>query len=89
MTDDPGVKAALKARCVAELHQTFKAHKGQLIEVKKLMPNVIKSIVMCYKGFCGIHCQINSLCDILGITLLKCTIECFTLLGGGKKPYKF
>jgi hypothetical protein len=33
---------------------------GQLIEVKKLMPNVIKSIVMCYKGFCGIHCQINS-----------------------------
>ena len=50
----------LKARCVAELHQTFKAHKGQLIEVKKHMPNVIKSIVMCYKGFCGIHCQINS-----------------------------
>jgi hypothetical protein len=41
----------LKARCVAELHQTFKAHKGQLIEVKKHMPNVIKSIVMCYKGF--------------------------------------
>jgi hypothetical protein len=36
----------LKARCVAELHQTFKAHKGQLIEVKKHMPNVIKSIVM-------------------------------------------
>jgi hypothetical protein len=29
---------------VAELHQTFKAHKGQLIEVKKHMPNVIKSI---------------------------------------------
>jgi hypothetical protein len=36
------------------------SHKGQLIEVKKHMPNVIKSIVMCYKGFCGIHCQINS-----------------------------
>ena len=50
----------LKAWCEAELHQTFKAHKGQLIEVKKHMPNVIKSIVMCYKGFCGIHCQINS-----------------------------
>ena len=24
------------------------------------MPNVNKTIVMCYKGFCGIHCQINS-----------------------------
>jgi hypothetical protein len=45
---------------VAELYQAFKAHKGQLFEVKKHMPNVIKTIVKCYKGFCGIHCQINS-----------------------------
>jgi hypothetical protein len=29
----------LKARCVAELYQAFKAHKGQLFEVKKHMPN--------------------------------------------------
>jgi hypothetical protein len=50
----------LKARCVAELHQAFKAHKCQLIEVKKYMPNVIKTIVMCYKGCCGISCDINS-----------------------------
>jgi hypothetical protein len=35
-------------------------HKGQLFEVKKHMPNVIKTIVKCYKGFCGIYCQINS-----------------------------
>jgi hypothetical protein len=33
----------LKARCVAELYQAFKAHKGQLFEVKKHMPNVIKT----------------------------------------------
>ena len=50
----------LKARCVAELYQAFKAHKGQLFEVKKHMPNVIKTIVKCYNGFCGIYCQINS-----------------------------
>jgi hypothetical protein len=31
-----------------------------LFEVKKHMPNVIKTIVKCYKGFCGIYCQINS-----------------------------
>jgi hypothetical protein len=40
----------LKARCVAELYQAFKAHKGQLFEVKKHMTNVIKTIVKCYKG---------------------------------------
>jgi hypothetical protein len=41
----------LKARCVVELYQAFKAHKGQLFEAKKHMPNVIKTIVKCYKGF--------------------------------------
>jgi hypothetical protein len=50
----------LKARCVAELYQAFKAHKGQLFKVKMHMPNVIKTIVMCYKGLYGIYCQINS-----------------------------
>jgi hypothetical protein len=45
---------------VAELCQAFKTHKGQLFEVKKHMPNVIKTIIKCYKGFCGIYCQINS-----------------------------
>ena len=44
---------------MAELHQTFKGHKGQLIEVKRHMQNVMKRIVMC-SGFCGIYCQINS-----------------------------
>ena len=50
----------LKARCVAELNQAFKIHKGELYEVKKHMPDVIKAIVMCYKGHCGISCQIHS-----------------------------
>jgi hypothetical protein len=36
----------LKARCVAELYQAFKAHKGQLLEVKKHMTNVIKTITV-------------------------------------------
>ena len=50
----------LKTQCVAELYQAFKAHKGQLFKVKMHMPNVIKTIVMCYKGLYGIYCQINS-----------------------------
>ena len=50
----------LKARCVAELNQAFKMHKGELHEVKQHMPDVIRAIVMCYKGYCGMQCQIHS-----------------------------
>ena len=56
----------LKARCATELHHDCKAHKCQLTVVKKHMPNVIKTIGMCYKGVGGIYCQINScLCACL------------------------
>ena len=57
----------LKAPCVTELHHDCKAHKCQLTVVNKHMPNVIKTIGMCYKGFCGIYCQINS-CLCAGLT---------------------
>jgi hypothetical protein len=32
--------------------------------------------------------KVSRVWDILGITTLECTIECFTLLGGGKMCYK-
>lgn len=50
----------LKARCTAELTYAFKAHKGELFAVKSHMPAVIKAIVLCYRGSCGMSCQINS-----------------------------
>ncbi|CAC5397278.1 unnamed protein product [Mytilus coruscus] len=50
----------IKARCVAELNQSFKVHQGELYKVKQHMPEVIKTIVMCYKGYCGSFCKVNS-----------------------------
>lgn len=50
----------IKARCVAELNQCFKIHNGELHYIKAHMPEVIKSIIMCYKGYCGFTCRVNS-----------------------------
>ncbi|CAG2191397.1 ORC2 [Mytilus edulis] len=50
----------IKARCVAELNQSFNVHQGELYTVKQHMPEVIKTIVMCYKGYCGSSCKVNS-----------------------------
>ncbi|CAC5384674.1 unnamed protein product [Mytilus coruscus] len=50
----------IKARCVAELNQSFNVHQGELYKDKQYMPEVIKTIVMCYKGYCGSSCKVNS-----------------------------
>lgn len=50
----------IKARCVAELNQSFTVHQGELYKVKQHMPEVIKTIIMCYKGYCGSSCKVNS-----------------------------
>lgn len=50
----------LKARCVAELNAAFKMHKNELFKVKNQMPSVVNAIIKCYKGDCGIACQIDS-----------------------------
>ncbi|CAC5376449.1 unnamed protein product [Mytilus coruscus] len=54
------VKILRDARCTAELTYAFKAHEGKLFAVKNHMPAVIKAIVLCYSGGCGMSCQINS-----------------------------
>ena len=50
----------IKARCMAELNQSFKMHNGELYKIKSHMPEVIKAIIMCYKGYCGYTCRVNS-----------------------------
>lgn len=50
----------IKARCVAELNKSFSVHRGELYLIKAHMPEVIKTIIMCYKGYCGSTCRINS-----------------------------
>jgi hypothetical protein len=43
----------IKARCVAELYQSFQIHNGELYKIKEQMPCIIETILMCYKGYCG------------------------------------
>lgn len=50
----------IKARCIAELNKSFSVHNGNLDIIKAHMPEVIKTIVMCYKGYCGYNCRVNS-----------------------------
>lgn len=50
----------IRHRCVAELNQSFKIHNGELYKIKEHMPEVIKTIIMCYKGYCGEMCKVNS-----------------------------
>jgi hypothetical protein len=50
----------IKARCVAELYQSFQVHNGELYKIKEQMPCIIETILMCYKGYCGYSCKVNS-----------------------------
>ena len=50
----------IKARCVAELNKSFTLHKGELHLIKAHMPAVMETIIMCYKGYCGYSCRVNS-----------------------------
>lgn len=50
----------IKARCVAELNQSFQVHNGELYKIKEQMPCIIETIIMCYKGYCGYSCKVNS-----------------------------
>jgi hypothetical protein len=50
----------IKARCVAELNQSFQVHNGELYKIKEQMPCIIETILMCYKGYCGYSCRVNS-----------------------------
>jgi hypothetical protein len=47
-------------RCVAELNQSFQVHNGELYKIKEQMPCIIETIIMCYKGYCGYSCKVNS-----------------------------
>ena len=50
----------IKARCVAELNQSFQVHNGELYKIKEQMPCIIETILMCYKGYCGYSCKVNT-----------------------------
>jgi hypothetical protein len=50
----------IKARCVADLNQSFQVHNGELYKIKEQMPCIIETILMCYKGYCGYSCKVNS-----------------------------
>jgi hypothetical protein len=43
----------IKARCVAELNQSFQVHNGELYKIKEQMPCIIETIIMCCKGYCS------------------------------------
>ncbi|CAG2191371.1 unnamed protein product [Mytilus edulis] len=48
------------SKVCCKLNQSFNVHQGELYTVKQHMPEVIKTIVMCYKGYCGSSCKVNS-----------------------------
>ena len=50
---------------------------------------VTKPMIAQVYGSMSLTRKVSRVSDILGITTLECTIECFTLLGGGKIPYMF
>jgi hypothetical protein len=76
----------LKARCVAELHQTFKAHKGQLIEVKKhalftplkdlLSPSVVILAILRVSFNSVVHGRLYSVSFPITASSAKFAVQC-------------
>lgn len=51
---------SVKSRCIAELKTAHKHHSGDLKCIKRVMPQVKKSIIQCFKGYCGNQCKMHS-----------------------------
>ncbi|KAH3773761.1 hypothetical protein DPMN_175129 [Dreissena polymorpha] len=47
---------SVKARCIAELKAARKKLQGDIITLKKVMVNVISTIILCFNGYCGTSC---------------------------------
>lgn len=43
-----------------ELNPSFQVHNGALYKIKEQMPSIIETILMCYKGYCGYSCRVNT-----------------------------
>ncbi|KAL4241145.1 lens induction in camera-type eye [Mactra antiquata] len=52
---------SIKQRCTAELTKAHAVYNGNLNAIKKKMPKIIDTIVLCFKGYCGHSCKTNSL----------------------------
>ncbi|KAL4227726.1 lens induction in camera-type eye [Mactra antiquata] len=52
---------SIKQRCTAELTKAQAVYNGNLNTIKKKMPKIIDTIVLCFKGYCGHSCKTNSL----------------------------
>ncbi|WAR17493.1 LOW QUALITY PROTEIN: hypothetical protein MAR_032087, partial [Mya arenaria] len=55
---------SVKSRCLAELKSANKKPNGNITALKKIMPKVTETIVLCFKGYCGKQCrQFNYVCN--------------------------
>lgn len=52
---------SIKARCLAELKMAHKQYKGDVDKINTKMQDVISTIVLCFKGYCGESCRKHSL----------------------------
>jgi hypothetical protein len=52
---------SVKARCIAELKKAHVVYKGDMSQIKKAMPSIIDTIILCFKGYCGAACSRHSL----------------------------
>ncbi|KAH3793376.1 hypothetical protein DPMN_146884 [Dreissena polymorpha] len=47
---------SVKARCMAELKAAHSKHQGDINILKKVMVNVISTIILCFNSYCGTGC---------------------------------
>jgi len=52
---------SVKSRCMAELKCAHKKHRGNIRVLKRVMPNVISTMILCFRGYCGTECRKYSL----------------------------
>jgi len=48
---------SIKSRCMSELKAAHKAHNSDLSKIRQSMPDVVDTIVLCFKGYCGANCK--------------------------------
>ena len=51
---------SVKSRCMAELKSAHKKHRGNIKVLKRVMPKVISTMIMCFRGYCGTECRKHS-----------------------------
>jgi len=42
---------------MSELKAAHKAHNSDLSKIRQFMPDVVDTIVLCFKGYCGANCN--------------------------------